>query len=185
MAELRGLQERKTSKVIRRDWVLTGLVIFATGAVIFIVVVVASASGVLLGEGDDSNPTEGIAGDVAEEQTLPRSDLPGRDLPNVERYPQSVRVKYERYELGEAEVVEIGYLTDSGVEDVGEFYESYGSFTQDNAWRTASSDVSQDDEFGILIVRDDGEAKRQVLIEIEPHGELVSVELEETTTDSL
>lgn len=182
MAELRGLQERKTSKVIRRDWVLTGLVIFATLAVIFIVVVVASASGVLLGEGDDSNPTGDTAGDVAEEQTLPRSDIPGRDLPNVERYPQSVRVKYERYELGEAKVVEVGYLTDSGVEDVGEFYES---FPQDNAWRTASSDVSRDDELGILIVGGDGEAKRQVLIEIEPQGELVSVELEETTTDSL
>lgn len=166
-------------RMIRLDWALTVLVILATFTVIFMVGVSASASGLLPWLKD----VPGISAESPEApRTLPLSDAPGRDMPGLERYPASVRVKYERYSLGESEVVEVGYLTDSGLREVGAFYEG---MSRGRDWHTEGSDAGTGDELGILITRDTGEDKRQVLIEIEPQGELVSVELEESVADSV
>lgn len=162
----------------RLDWVLAGLVVLATFTVVFMVGVAVSASGVLPWREEGSGPS---AGTSPGQQALPQSDSPGKDMPNVERYPRSVRVKYERYDFGEMEVVEVGYLTDARMENVGAFYES---LTRDSGWRTAGYDVSKGDELGMLITRGGAEDGRRVLIEIEPRGELVSVELEEMVAGS-
>lgn len=172
------MARRLASMMTRLDWTLTGLVVLATFTVIFTVGVSVSASGLLPWlEGESGLPSESSSA----QQTLPQSDAPGRDMPGVERYPQSVRVKYERYDLGAAEVIEVGYLTDSGIEDVSTFYEDMG---QDGNWRTVGFAASQGDELGMLIARGEGEDRREVLIEVEPRGDFVSVELEEMITGS-
>jgi len=163
--------------MIRLDWILSGLVTLATFTVIFMVGVAAYASGLFPWPGDVS----GLRSASPEtERNLPQSDTPGRDIPGVERYPQSVRVKYERYGLGESEVVEVSYLTDSSIEDVRDFYEGDA---RGRGWHTEGADVHAGEELGILLSRDEGERERRVLIEIEPQGELVSVDLEEMVAD--
>lgn len=166
-------------RMIRLDWALTGIVILATLMVIFMVGVSASASGLLPWLKD----VPGVSAESPEaRQALPRSDTPGRDMPGVERYPESVRVKYERYDLGESKVVEVGYLTDSGLGEVGAFYEG---MSRGQDWHIEGSDAGPGDELGILMTRNEAEDKRQVLIEIEPQGDLVSVELEESVAGSV
>lgn len=163
--------------MIRLDWVLTGLVTLATFTVIFMIGVSVYASGLVPGRED----VPGARSQSPEQpQALPGSDTPGQDMPGIERYPQSTRVKYERYNLGEAQVVEVGYLADSELEAVSTFYEG---MTRGEEWRTAGSDAGSGDELGLLITKDEGQDKRRVLIEIEPQGDLVSVELEETVAN--
>ncbi len=160
--------------MIRLDWVLTGLVVLATFAVIFLVGTVAATSGLV----PWLNNVPGLSPQASDtRQTLPSSDAPGRDMPGIERYPDSVRVKYESYDLGEAEVIEAEYLTEDSMEEASTFY---SELIQEQGWRTAGSDVSLGEEMGLLVIKDEGDEQRRIFIEIEPRGDLVSIELEET-----
>lgn len=164
--------------MIRLDWVLTGLVVLATFAVIFLVGTVAATSGLV----PWLNNVPGLSPQASDtRQTLPSSDAPGRDMPGIERYPDSVRVKYESYDLGEAEVIEAEYLTEDSMEEASTFY---SELIQNQGWRTAGSDVSLGEELGLLVTNDDSEEERRIFIEMEPRGDLVSIELEETSPTS-
>ena len=54
---------------------------------------------------------------------MPSKDLPGQDVPGIQRYPGAARVQYERYLLGNERVSEPGYLAEDRVGDAQEFYE--------------------------------------------------------------
>lgn len=164
--------------MIRLDWVLTGLVVLATFIVIFMVGVVAVTSGMVPWlERFPGSPSQTSAPQTA----LPPSDTPGRDLPGVDRYPESVRVKYERYDLGEADLIEVGYLMDSELQEVSDFYEELAS---SGGWQTLGSDIASGDELGLLMARGEQDSERKVFIEIEPQDGLVSVEMEGAVSSS-
>ena len=55
---------------------------------------------------------------------MPSEDLPGQDVPSIQRYLGAARVQYERHLLGNERVSEAGYLTEDRVGDAQEFYES-------------------------------------------------------------
>lgn len=161
---------------IRLDWVLIGLVVLATFAVFFLVGLVAAESGLLPGFSRVPRFAE-ESQDLNGEQTLPRRDVPGRDMPGIERYPGAVRIKYERYDLGGTEVIEVGYVTGSRSEEVSTFY---GEVMQSNGWRYVGSDTEPGDELGLLVTKGEGQDQRRIFVEIAPLGEFVSIELEET-----
>lgn len=163
--------------MIRMDWALTGLVVLATFSVIFLVGVAASTVGLVPWVQSASGPSSPGA---PQEPGLPPSDVPGQNLPDVDRYPDSVRTKYERYRLGEAQIIEVGYLSDATLEEVSDFY---GELASSGGWRNVGSDVSAGEELGLLMSQGEGADERRVFVEIEPEGELVSVEVEEVVNN--
>ena len=44
-------------------------------------------------------------------EAVPSENLPGQDVPGMQRYPGAVRVKYGSHLLGEKRVSEAGYLS--------------------------------------------------------------------------
>ncbi len=92
--------------------------------------------------------------------SLPREDVPGRDVPDLPRYPGSVRVEYERKEQGLLVLTGVGYLSHAKLDLVRGFYR--GVFRSEN-WTVANAEFSEDE--WIFLVIDGG---REAVIELGP-----------------
>ena len=93
--------------------------------------------------------------------SLPSEDAPGRDIPDLPRYPDSVRVEYERRQLDALILTRVRYLSNEKLDTVRGFYR--GVF-QSEDWRVANAEFS-DGEWTFLAVKGDREAD----IEVRPH----------------
>ena len=93
---------------------------------------------------------------------LPSEDTPGRDVPDLPRYPDSVRVEYERKELDALILTRARYLSTEKVDIVRGFYR--GVFRSED-WKVANVEFS-DDEWTFLVVKGEREAE----IEVRPHN---------------
>ncbi len=93
--------------------------------------------------------------------SLPSEDTPGRDVPDLPRYPDSVRVEYERRELGALVLTRATYLSHEKLDTVRGFYR--GVFRSEG-WKVANAEFS-DDEWTFLVVKGEREAE----IEVRPH----------------
>ena len=71
----------------------------------------------------------------------PAEDVPGEDLPGLPRYPDSVRVGYERGERYGLAVIRAKYLTTEGLDAVRGFYR--GVFHSEE-WEEADAAFSED-----------------------------------------
>jgi hypothetical protein len=94
--------------------------------------------------------------------SLPSEDAPGRDVPDLPRYPDSVRVEYERKELDALVVTRARYLSREKLDVVRGFYR--GVFRSED-WKVANAEFS-DDEWTFLVVKGEREAE----IEVRSHG---------------
>jgi len=72
----------------------------------------------------------------------PAEDVPGEDVSGLPRYPDSVRVGYERGERGGLVMIRARYLTTEGLDAVRGFYR--GVF-QSEDWEEADTDFSEDE----------------------------------------
>ena len=81
--------------------------------------------------------------------SLPSEDAPGRDVPDLPRYPDSVRVEYERKELDALVVTRARYLSREKLDVVRGFYR--GVFRSED-WKVANAEFS-DDEWTFLVVK--------------------------------
>jgi cell division septation protein DedD len=106
--------------------------------------------------------------------SLPAEDVPGKGIPDLPRYPGSVRAEYERKEQDLLVFTRIRYLSDAKLDVIRGFYR--GVFRAEG-WHVANVEFSEG-EWTFLIVYGDREAD----IEIEPHGRdvtRVDIELSE------
>ena len=94
--------------------------------------------------------------------SLPAEDTPGKDVPDLPRYPDSVRVEYERKELDALILTRARYLSTEKVDTVRGFYR--GVFRSED-WKVANVEFS-DDEWTFLVVKGEREAE----IEVRPHN---------------
>lgn len=122
---------------------------------------------------DGSSPTT-----TAPEQgaTLPESDVDGKDVVALPRYPESVRVSYSENSVGNGETLtKVGYETVARRDEVKDFYR--GVF-RSGEWTVEDLEFSNG-EWSFLVVDDE----RQAYVEIEPEGKKVvriSIRLEAT-----
>ena len=92
---------------------------------------------------------------------LPAEDVTGKDIPDLPRYPGSVRVKYERKEHDLLAFTQVRYLSHARVDVIRGFYR--GFFRSKN-WTVANAEFSAD-EWAFLVVHGEREAQ----VRIEPH----------------
>jgi hypothetical protein len=93
---------------------------------------------------------------------LPAEDVPGKDIPDLPRYPGSVRVEYERKEQDRLVYTRVRYLSRAGLDVIRGFYR--GVFRAEG-WKVANVEFSES-EWNFLVVH----GEREATIEIEPHG---------------
>jgi hypothetical protein len=93
--------------------------------------------------------------------SLPREDVPGTDVPDLPRYPGSVRVEYERKEQELLVLIRVRYLSHTKLDLIRGFYR--GVFRSKN-WMVANAEFSEG-EWTFLIV----DGGREAVIEIGPH----------------
>jgi hypothetical protein len=113
------------------------------------------------------------------EATLPASDVTGEDLPDLPRYPESVRVDYQR------KAIEGGFIltktTYEAAARVGEVKDFYRGVFQSGDWTVADLDFSAG-TWSFVVVED----RRQAYLEIAPQGEnmvKVAIRLSESHAD--
>ena len=94
--------------------------------------------------------------------SLPSEDTPGKDVPDLPRYPDSVRVEYERKELDALILTRAKYFSAEKVDTVRGFYR--GVFRTED-WKVANAEFS-DDEWTFMVVKGEREAE----IEVRAHG---------------
>jgi hypothetical protein len=90
--------------------------------------------------------------------SLPLEDAPGKDVSDLPRYPEAVRVEYERKEMDALVLTRTRYLSHEKVDAVRGFYR--GVFRSEG-WKVANADFS-DDEWTFLAVKGEREAEIEV-----------------------
>ena len=104
-------------------------------------------------------------------RSLPADDVAGKDIPDLPRYPHSVRVEYERKTQDLLVFTRVRYLSRAKLDVVRGFYR--GVF-RGQGWKVANAEFSEG-EWTFLVV----DGKREADIEIEPHGrEVTRVDIE-------
>jgi hypothetical protein len=94
--------------------------------------------------------------------SLPAEDMPGKDIPDLPRYPNSVRVEYERKEQDRLVFTRVRYLSHAKLDVIRGFYR--GVFRSKN-WSVANAEFSKG-EWIFLVVHGEREAQ----VRIEPHS---------------
>ncbi len=94
--------------------------------------------------------------------SLPTEDVPGKDVPDLPRYPGSVRVEYERKEQDRLVFTRLRHLSHARLDVIRGFYR--GVFRAEG-WKVANVEFSED-RWTFLVVHGEREAN----IIIEPHG---------------
>jgi hypothetical protein len=93
---------------------------------------------------------------------LPAEDVPGKDMPDLPRYPGSVRVEYELTEQDSLVFTRVRYLSHANLDVIRGFYR--GVFRA-QGWKVANMEFSEG-EWTFLVVHGEREAN----IRFEPHG---------------
>ncbi len=129
-------------------------------------------SGWMLASRERPRAAEPMAQPPPQDSSLPDEDVDGSDIPDLSRYPGSVRIEYIRENQRSLIWTETEYLTAANITQVREFYrdafraEGWSvndiSFTQ-NAWV-------------FFIVK----GEREVFVELKPRGTMVEVDIEQT-----
>jgi hypothetical protein len=91
-------------------------------------------------------------------------DVPGKDVPDLPRYPRSVRVEYERKEQDRLVFTTVRHLSRAKIDVIRGFYR--GVFRSKN-WTVANAEFSEG-EWTFLVVH--GEREAQVRIESHSRG---------------
>jgi hypothetical protein len=104
--------------------------------------------------------TNGV--DTKPAPSLPAEDVPGKDMPDLPRYPNSVRVEYERKEQHLLIFTRVSYLSHAKLDVIRGFYR--GVFRAEE-WKVANVEFSEG-EWTFLVVHGEREAN----IKIEPYG---------------
>ncbi len=94
--------------------------------------------------------------------SLPAEDVPGKDMPDLPRYPGSVRVEYDRKEQDLLVFTRVRYLSHERLDVIRGFYR--GVFRAEG-WKVANVEFSEG-EWTFLVVHGEREAN----IKIESHG---------------
>ncbi len=89
---------------------------------------------------------------------LPSEDVPGKDVSDLPRYPDSVRVEYERKEMDALVLTRIRYLSHEKLDAVRGFYR--GVF-RSGGWKVANVDFSAG-EWTFLVVKGEREADIEI-----------------------
>jgi hypothetical protein len=91
---------------------------------------------------------------------LPSEDVPGADIPGLPRYPDSVRVEYEREEVDDLLETRVGYgAAAPGLDVIREFYRD--TFREED-WSVENAEFSEG-TWTFLVIQDE----REALIEFE------------------
>ncbi len=91
---------------------------------------------------------------------LPSEDVPGADIPGLPRYPNSVRVEYEREEVDDLLETRVGYgAATSGLDSIREFYRD--TFREED-WSVENAEFSEG-TWTFFITQDE----REALVEFE------------------
>ena len=93
---------------------------------------------------------------------IPPKDVPGGEISDLPRYPDSVRVEYERGQREGFKLARARYLSRDGLDDVRGFYRDV---FRTKGWKVANVEFSED-RWTFLVVHGEREAN----IIIEPHG---------------
>jgi hypothetical protein len=106
--------------------------------------------------------------------SLPKADVPGENFSDLPRYPDSVRIEYQRrVSKAGLVVIDADYVASARLDDVRQFYR--GVFRSEG-WTVAGFDVSEG-EWDFFLTKGD----REALIDIESRGargKLVETEIE-------
>ena len=94
--------------------------------------------------------------------SLPAEDVSGKDVPDLPRYPRSVRVEYERKEQDRLVFTTVRYLSHAKLDVIRRFYRGVFRF---KSWTVANAEFSEG-EWTFLVVHGDREAQ----VRIEPQG---------------
>jgi hypothetical protein len=114
---------------------------------------------------------EGVELSAPTERSLPETDVPGSDIPELPRYPGSVMFEYEQKLYGNIMVTKADYLSaDADVEEVKAFYRDV---FRRGGWRVNDLSFSQG-EWEFFVVK----GEREATIEIEPEDGLIEIEIE-------
>jgi hypothetical protein len=105
--------------------------------------------------------------------SLPAADVEGEDLPDLGRYPGSVRTTYLREQQGSASVTIIDYVTTAELDDVRAFYRR---IFRENEWELIELDFAGGE--WVFLVES---GNRVALVEIELGSPFtrIAIELEE------
>lgn len=134
--------------------------------------ILSDSSGWLLASQEQPSEAEVADQPPPQNTSIPGEDVDGSDIPNLNRYPDSVRIEYVREEQGAVIWTEVEYLTEADLSQVREFYR--------DAFRTEDwsvNDVGYAQNAWIFFVVD---GEREVFVEIRPRGEIVEVDIEQT-----
>lgn len=102
--------------------------------------------------------------------SLPEADVPGEDIPDLPRYPGSLRVEYQQRASAGLVLVDTEYVASAKLDDVREFYRNV---FRSGKWSMAGLDVSED-EWDFFVTK----GEREAVTEIELQGEFVEIEIE-------
>lgn len=103
-----------------------------------------------------------IRADTKRAPSLPAEDVWGKDMPDLPRYPGSVRVEYEREEQDRLVFTRVRYLSHARLDVIRGYYR--GVFRAQR-WEVANVEFSEG-EWTFLVIHGEREAN----IKIEPHG---------------
>ena len=143
-----------------------------SSATLVAVAVAALVAGYAVGSlrGPAASPRSGTPLPSPSRFSIPDVDAQGSDIPDLPRYPGSVRVDFGRTVAGGFVVTEIEYLTTDDVQAVHDFYRSvfdrYG-------WRIGNADFERGD-WTFLLLR----SRTEVTLELEQRGGVVEVDIE-------
>lgn len=134
--------------------------------------ILSERSGWLLASQEQPGESEVADQPLPQNASVPGEDVDGSDIPNLSRYPGSVRIEYLREEQGEVIWTEVEYLTEADLSQVREFYR--------DAFRTEDWSVNDvgyaQNAWTFFVVQ----GEREVFVEIKPRGEIVEVDIEQT-----
>ena len=97
---------------------------------------------------------------------LPAKDVSGKDIPDLPRYPGSVRVEYEREEQDLLVFTRARYLSHAKVDVIRGFYRGV---IRGKGWKVANVEFSEE-EWTFLVIHGEREAE----VRIEPHHQGVT-----------
>lgn len=109
---------------------------------------------------------------VLNEAPMPERDVTGEDIPDLPRYPGSVRVEFRDVIVGDLAEIEVEYVVLSDLDSVHAYYRQV---FDDYGWIVADLGIYQG-EWTFLVVS----GEREAIVELEARQSIVEIEIELT-----